>query len=75
LYGFRTPKTLADPEIWYSANAFTGRALLVSAFLSAALVWFQPWWFQFGVLTHLAALVLPSIGAVVASFLYLRKYR
>lgn len=29
LYGFRTTKTLSDPEIWYPANAYAGKWLLV----------------------------------------------
>ncbi len=28
-YGFRTAKTLADEEVWYAANAYSGRLLLV----------------------------------------------
>lgn len=72
-YGFRTPTTLANPYIWYSANAFAGWALLASAAASAALVWFRPGWFDLGVFTNLAAIVLPSAAAVTASFLYLRK--
>jgi len=28
-YGFRTTKTLADEEVWYDANAYSGRLLLV----------------------------------------------
>lgn len=27
-YGFRVSQTFADPEIWYAANAYTGRYLL-----------------------------------------------
>jgi hypothetical protein len=27
-YGFRVPQTLADPEIWYAANAYAGKYLL-----------------------------------------------
>ena len=72
VYGFRTPQTLASRDLWYSANAFAGRPLLISALLSTALLWFRPAWFEFGVFTQLAALVLPAIGAVAASFLYLR---
>jgi uncharacterized membrane protein len=75
LYGFRTPATLADRDLWYSANAFAGRALLVAAAFAASLVWFRPAWFDLGVFTNLAAVVLPCIGAVAVSFLYLRKYR
>ena len=25
-YGFRTPKTLSNDELWYKANAYFGRA-------------------------------------------------
>jgi uncharacterized membrane protein len=27
-YGFRVRQTLADPEVWYAANAYAGRCLL-----------------------------------------------
>ena len=27
-YGFRTERTLADPDIWYAVNAWAGRRLL-----------------------------------------------
>ena len=74
-YGFRTPETLADPELWYSANAFAGRAMLVAAIVSAVLLWLRPAWFAFGVFTNLAAVVLPSVGALIASFVYLRNHR
>ena len=74
-YGFRTPTTLANPYIWYLANAFAGWALLVSAAASAALVWLRPGWFDLGDFTNLAAIVVPSATAVTASFLYLRKLR
>lgn len=74
-YGFRTPATLADPDLWYSANAFAGRALLAAAVLSVALIWLRPAWFEFGVLTNLMALALPSLGALIASFAYLRSHR
>jgi uncharacterized membrane protein len=38
LYGFRTPKTLSDDLIWYEANAYFGRALLVASLLTAAAI-------------------------------------
>ena len=28
-YGFRVRQTLADPEVWYAANAYAGKCLLV----------------------------------------------
>jgi uncharacterized membrane protein len=27
-YGFRVPRTLRDPVVWYEANAYSGRCLL-----------------------------------------------
>jgi uncharacterized membrane protein len=27
IYGFRTRKTLSDPEIWYEANAYAGKLM------------------------------------------------
>ncbi|QSQ15719.1 SdpI family protein [Myxococcus landrumensis] len=29
-YGFRTPKTLSDPRIWYAANRVTGQDLVIA---------------------------------------------
>ncbi|HKV55306.1 MAG TPA: SdpI family protein [Candidatus Binataceae bacterium] len=29
-YGFRTPKTLSSPEIWYAANSVAGKDLLIA---------------------------------------------
>lgn len=29
-YGFRTPKTLSRPDIWYNANEYSGRTLVVA---------------------------------------------
>ena len=28
IYGFRTKKTMADPKVWYPANAYAGKWLL-----------------------------------------------
>ncbi len=73
LYGFRTPRTLASHEVWYPANAFSGKALLVACALSLAGTWLAPpsvpSWFP-------AALLAASMLAVlVASLLHLRRYR
>jgi uncharacterized membrane protein len=29
IYGFRVPKTRSDPVVWFDANAYAGRQLLV----------------------------------------------
>jgi hypothetical protein len=73
LYGFRTRATLSDRELWYSANAFGGWSLLISAILGAALVILRPAWFDFGVFTNLAAIVGPTIVATLATFFYIRN--
>lgn len=71
-YGFRTRATLSDRELWYSANAFGGWALLVAAIVAVMLIELRPPWFDFGAFTNLAAFVLPSAVAVAASALYVR---
>jgi len=35
-YGFRTPSTLASPQIWYDVNRATGVALLIAGVLGLA---------------------------------------
>lgn len=39
-YGFRTQKTLRNPDIWYEANAYSGRTLVGAgaAIVAAALL-------------------------------------
>ena len=32
-YGFRTPRTLSDPNVWYPANRIAGQYLAVAAVL------------------------------------------
>ncbi len=39
LYGFRTRATLEDPDLWYEANAYAGRLLIVSGLLSMPITW------------------------------------
>jgi uncharacterized membrane protein len=36
-YGFRTPRTLTDPEVWWVANRMTGWALVASGVVAAVL--------------------------------------
>jgi len=42
LYGFRVRATLNDPQIWYAANKFAAKRLLVSGvtFVTAALIFY-----------------------------------
>jgi uncharacterized membrane protein len=34
-YGFRVRKTIEDPEIWYTANEFSGKSLLIAGLVMA----------------------------------------
>jgi uncharacterized membrane protein len=74
-YGFRTPKTLSNPQIWYEANRRAGVNLIVAAILTmafcAAVVW------SFGaargsIFLPLVLLVM-ILGSVAVSLLQLRK--
>jgi uncharacterized membrane protein len=72
IFGFRTARTLSSPEIWYPANVFSARAMLVAMSLTAALTWIVPDEFPglFPVLLLLAAVLI----VLVASLLHLRSY-
>ena len=35
MYGFRTPKTLSRDDIWYKANEYSGRTLIVVGIVTA----------------------------------------
>ncbi|MHB8744735.1 MAG: SdpI family protein [Sulfuricaulis sp.] len=68
LCGFRTPRTLADRDLWYRANTFCGWAILLAAFASIILLVILP-------SSQLAVLEFasPLIVAIVASLLYVRR--
>jgi uncharacterized membrane protein len=77
IYGFRTRKTLSDPEIWYDVNAYAGKLTFIWGVVMAAAVFvlerIQGMGVEFYANAFLA-LVL-GIGAVVMilSFNHLRK--
>jgi uncharacterized membrane protein len=73
LYGFRTPRTLSSPEVWYPANAFAGRALLIAAIVSLAATWLVPEPAYATVWVPLLICLGPLMLAVIASFAYLRR--
>jgi len=39
IYGYRTRATLSDDFVWYAANAYFGRALLVASIVSALTIY------------------------------------
>jgi hypothetical protein len=74
IYGFRTPHTLSSPEIWYPVNAFAGWALLISATVSAVSLSLIPAHFLSQAWVPPVLLLAPLAVAVVACFLYLRRF-
>ena len=73
LYGFRTPRTLSSPDIWYPANVFSARAMLIGVAVTAALTWIVPaGWHESAPVWILLASVLTVLGV---SLWHLRRYR
>ena len=77
-YGFRTPRTLSSPRIWYAANRVSGWFLIVASALTIcfnlALWWIHPDWPEKRLVFWMAnAMAVSVFLAVVASFMYLRR--
>lgn len=78
LYGFRVPKTLDNPSVWYPANAFAGYCLLASGIVLAATALALRRWspgLSSTTYTLICTLVLVTTAslAVLFSFLYLQS--
>jgi hypothetical protein len=77
LYGFRTCRTLSDDFLWYETNAYFGRGLAVSSFISAAAVLMvygvgsvsQRFFF----VSAIAALVVPPLVTTVLTLRFARS--
>ncbi len=76
VYGFRTPKTLSDPRIWYKANLFSGKqfyrsglTLIFAAFTLALVPGIHRETYAIGCITVLA---VELVRNVLISFRYLR---
>lgn len=79
-YGFRTPKTLSSPDIWYAANRasawFLIAAGLLAIGLNLALSRTHPDWPPSRLTSGMAGVTVISVLlAVVASLLWLRLRR
>lgn len=77
-YGFRTPRTLSDPEVWYPVNEFGGRRFLwvgVTEMVVALVLFFIP---QLDIdaycLGVLIAIVLASVVTGIQMIRYLRQF-
>lgn len=76
-YGFRTPKTLSSPDIWYPANVYAGKVLFATGlllFFAALIFYFIPGMSEdgYGIAVALVMLVLLLPGMVLM-LRYLRK--
>lgn len=58
LYGFRTAKTLGDPEIWYAANQAAGVALAIAGVVIAVFSM---------LLLFIGPMLLPPLGVVIGN--------
>ena len=69
MYGFRTKTTLSRPDIWYRANAFAGRAMMVATAAAMPIALFMS---EFSLLSSIALIVVPVFGATAAAYIYLK---
>lgn len=77
-YGFRTPKTLANPTIWYEVNHVAGNDFFIAGALIAAsslamLVFAQRWDPRVVIITLLSVTLLSVAGVAFHGFKILRK--
>jgi uncharacterized membrane protein len=76
VYGFRTRATLGDDLVWYEANAYFGRRLVVSSLICAAVVLvlydMNGVSGRFFFAATIAALVVPSLVTTLLTFRYVR---
>lgn len=76
-YGFRTPRTLEDPELWYPANAYTGKLVVwvgVSIILAAGGLYFVPGMDGPAYAIALTVILVTLVGGmVVLAFRHLRQ--
>lgn len=76
-YGFRTKRTLDNPQIWYDVNAYAGKRLLVSGLITAVAaiaLYFIPGLTVDGyALAMLLFAVVPLTIGIWQSFRYLKQ--
>lgn len=77
-YGFRTAKTLSDPEIWYEINRISGTDLFVAGTLItfsslAMMVLAQGWQPRHVAITLLLVMVFSLTGVTWHGFTALRR--
>ncbi|PON18682.1 hypothetical protein C2W62_06700 [Candidatus Entotheonella serta] len=77
-YGFRVPKTLRDPHVWYDANYVAGRDLLLAGLavlLTALFTLLLAWLLPVGIASHLtySVFIVAMLLVIVDGFWALSK--
>ena len=77
-FGFRTPKTLSSPDVWYAANRAAGWFMVAAAAISfcfnLALWWIFPEWPLERTMSWMTGgTLIPLAIGFLASFIYLRR--
>jgi uncharacterized membrane protein len=77
-YGFRTPKTLSNPEIWYKANRYMAKNLFAAGIVITALSILLPIFGPHlplveGLIALYLMLTVPVAIAIIRGLLYLKK--
>jgi uncharacterized membrane protein len=79
VYGFRTRATMANDELWLSANAYFGQRLIVGTVVGCALVIVTYFVFPLPpeviVPISVLCLALPSLVVTLATVRFLRRQR
>ena len=77
-YGFRTPKTLSSPEIWYKANRYMGKDMFVAGIVITTVYILLPiirpkLTLTQGLILFCLMLTVPVAIAIIRGLLYFRK--
>lgn len=78
IYGFRTPKTLSDPQIWYEANRIMGNDMFLAGAVTTIssmvmLLIARDWTVERVTLTLVMILIFSMVGVVWHGFSALRR--
>lgn len=73
-YGLRIPQTLDNPEVWYAANAYAARGLIISSSLTvvmALLLYFIP---VVDEITYLIVMTILLLGGLFVNLITAIRY-
>ena len=73
IYGFRTPRTVADRALWFRVNRFAGWAMLAAGSISASIFALAPGGVLGGASAEIGVFVVPLLIALAITGAYVRK--